>query len=98
MTDFMPLIEKAGAHLGRVIQMMVDGVAFPQAEDRREYHVFSHEGDELGKIATADVNYAIAFMKKQGRRVGKCHTHQSDLPAFTFGWEDWLRWDDCKVI
>jgi len=85
----------AGSHMRKVIKAMIDGVAFRR--DALWFDVYSHEGDELGQISTADVNYAIHFMKKAGRPVGKlthitmqknpfyCHE-----PAFTFAWVDWL--------
>lgn len=79
---------RAGLHLARVIQKMIDGVAFRQ--DGKTFNVFSHEGDELGTLTTEDVGYAISFMKRHGIAVGKCHSYMpADGPAFSFAWSDW---------
>ncbi len=87
-------ITQAGSHMGRVIKLLYDGVAFRQ--DGRTFNVFSHEGDELGQLSTNDVSYAISFMKNMGRPVGKCkhptfqHGEPGHLePAFTFAWQGW---------
>lgn len=85
----------AGAHVRKVVQAMIDGVAFRR--DAHTFEVFSHEGDELGILMTADVNYAIHVMKRAGRPVGKLthltmrnHPFYSQEPAYTFAWVDWL--------
>jgi len=81
-------IAAAGEHLGNVLRLMVEGVAFPR--DGTQYEVFSHEGDDIGVLATADVSYAISFMKSRGRQVGKMKTCASHYnPAFSFAWEGW---------
>jgi hypothetical protein len=89
---------QAGAHMASVIRTMFDGVAFRR--DGQTYDVYSHEGDELGTLSTADVNFAIHLMKRMGRPVGKLKHNQYDRatqkfsleyePAFTFAWSDWL--------
>jgi hypothetical protein len=91
-------IKDAGAHFGGVIHLMVNGVAFPKIGNTKEFTVMSHEGEELGELSRADVEYAIAYMKRRGRKVGKVYMgwyapnkrQQGDTsPAFTFAWEDW---------
>ena len=62
--------------------------------------MYSHEGDDLGQVSTADVSFAIHFMKQRGRMVGKLKDHPYDPvtkqwlstyePAFTFAWEGWF--------
>jgi hypothetical protein len=88
---------EAGSHLANVIQVLYDGVAFPAGG--KVYDVFSHEGDELGQITTADLNFATHFMKRRGRAVGKLMHSDWDpvtkkfstnyVPAFSFAWEGW---------
>jgi hypothetical protein len=90
-------INTAGQHLGNVIKMLVDGVAFRQTGS--VFFVFSHEGDPLGEISTADLNFAICYMKRLGRQVGKLKHFTYDPavkawsttyePAFTFSWQGW---------
>lgn len=88
------ICSKAGEHLSSVIKMLWDGVGFPR-DSERSYHVFSHEGDELGILSNADVNFAIHFMKRQGYPVGKLASLKpNQLPgflrfeiAFTFAWQ-----------
>jgi len=100
------IISKAGEHFGRVIKKMCDGVAFPDEKDGKLYHVFSHEGDELGTLTAADVSYAIHFVKQQGRMVGKMRSSFSHMvdgklkfyeeptrTAYTFAWVDWYRYN-----
>lgn len=88
----------AGLHMGLVIRLLYEGVAF--RKDGTTFEIFSHEGDELGLITTADLSFAINFVKRTtGRAVGKCKHHQYDPvakkfsdtyePAFTFAWEGW---------
>ncbi len=85
----------AGTHLANVIRTMHDGVAF--RKDAATFEVFSHEGDDLGLLSTADVNFAIHLVKRMGRPVGKL-THitmqknplYAHEPAYTFAWSDWL--------
>jgi hypothetical protein len=101
MNNFLAIaIADAGEHMGRVIRLMVDGVAFHN--EGKMYHVFSHEGDELGTLSTADVSYAINYMKRKGREVGKCSTYTDDPrfkndPAFTFAWEGWLMFNGRRM-
>jgi len=93
-------IASAGAHLAAVIAAMYEGVAFRR--DGKTYDIFSHEGDELGSISTADLNFAIHTVRRMGREVGKCKHHQYDPitkklspeyePAFTFAWVGWHAW------
>jgi hypothetical protein len=90
-------IASAGVHLGAVMQALYDGVAF--RKDGKTYEIFSHEGDELGTISTADLNFATNCMRRMGREVGKLKHHQWDPvakkfsveyePAFTFAWVGW---------
>ena len=91
---------EAGSHIANVIQMMYDGVAFRQHSSKGGgFDVFSHEGDELGHIAVADLSYAIMVVKKLGQAVGKCHHNVWDPitrtastfsePGFTFAWVGW---------
>jgi hypothetical protein len=95
MVDLSKEIDLAGEHIGKVIRMMVDGVAFPDNHDSRRYVVYSHEGDDLGHISTNDVGYAISFMKQRGRQVGKMRTTSTNFaPAFSFAWIGW-HWLDC---
>lgn len=89
---------QAGTHLGSVIRLLYEGVAF--RKDGKTFEIFSHEGDELGEITTADLSFAINFVKRTtGRAVGKCKRYLYDPvtgkyspeyePAFTFSWEGW---------
>lgn len=91
-------IASAGAHLAAVIAAMYEGVAF--RVDGKTYEIFSHEGDPLGTISTADLNFAIHTVRRMGREVGKCKQYPFDPvsrtfdytwyePAFTFGWVGW---------
>jgi hypothetical protein len=90
-------ITSAGQHLGNVIKMLVDGVAFRTSGV--VFDVFSHEGDPLGEITTADLSFAICYMKRLGRQVGKLRHRTWDNesktfsetyePAFTFAWQGW---------
>lgn len=90
-------IASAGQHLGAVMTAMYEGVAFRR--DGKTYDIFSHEGDSLGTISTADLNFAINCMRRMGREVGKCKHRQWDSvtkkfgteyePAFTFAWVGW---------
>ena len=90
-------IASAGLHLARVITALYDGVAF--RVDGRTYEIFSHEGDPLGTISTADLNFAIHNMRQMGREVGKLQDRKYDNvtktwastyePAFTFAWVGW---------
>ena len=80
----------AGAHLGRVVQAMIDGVAFAQ-DDGKTYDVFSHEGDEMGSFTTADINFATNYMKRLGRPVGKTLGYKCGI-AFSFAWIGWHPW------
>lgn len=91
-------IASAGAHLAAVIAAMYDGVAFRR--DGKTYDIFSHGGDELGSISTADLNFAIHTVRRMGREVGKCKQYHFDQvsrtfdytryePAFTFAWVGW---------
>jgi hypothetical protein len=94
-------IAAAGQHLGAVMRALYDGVAF--RVDGKTYEIFSHEGDELGRISTADLNFAIHSMRQMGREVGKLKHHQWDNvakkfsieyePAFTFAWVGWHPFD-----
>ena len=87
------IVEMAGEHIGGVIMMMYDGVAFPDSIDSQRYQVVSHEGDELGWLSTSDVEFAICFMKQRGKQVGKCSSFYRGLmncrhkPGFSFAWE-----------
>ena len=85
-----------------VIRMMFDGVAFRR--DAQTFDVFSHEGDELGSLSTADVTYAIHLLKRMGRLVGKIthYTMRDDPkyasePAFTFAWVDWMMYNGRRM-
>jgi hypothetical protein len=60
-------------------------VAFPI--NNGMYEVFSHEGAELGKLATSEVNMAICMAKRHGIEVGKLQEKMG--VAFTFGWQGW---------
>lgn len=77
MLNIEQIIADAGNHIGKVIRAMYDGVALPKHSDTRMYEVFSHEGDEIGQFTTADVEYAVSFMKKRGILVGKTHGTQN---------------------
>ncbi len=85
-------IANVGDHMKSVIQMLVDGVAF--FETGILYRVFSHEGDELGTISTADLVYAIHYLKRSGREVGKCRNELGTRfnPGFSFAWKGWHSW------
>lgn len=101
------IIAKAGEHFAKVIKLMCDGVAFPDEKDGKKFHVFSHEGDELGTLSAADVSYAIHFVKQQGRQVGKMKSmfierliggkmtfrEEPTRPAYTFAWEGWYMYN-----
>lgn len=104
--DIETAIAGAGTHLGNVIRTLHDGVAFRHCG--QTFNVFSHEGDELGKLSTADVNFAVCYMKRLGRQVGKCthptftnsqgiHGPLAGEPAFTFAWEGWLMHNGVRV-
>jgi hypothetical protein len=90
-------IISAGQHLGAVMQAMYDGVAFRR--DGKTYEIFSHEGDPLGTISTADLNFAVNCMRRMGREVGKLQDRKYDFatktwattyePAFSFAWVGW---------
>jgi hypothetical protein len=90
-------IAAAGVHLGSVIRALYDGVAF--RVDGKTYEIFSHEGDPLGNITTADLNFAINTMRRMGREVGKLQDRKYDNvtktwattyePAFSFAWVGW---------
>jgi len=84
-------IDCAGPHLAKVIRTMVEGVAFPVLGNNKLYICFSHEGEELGLLQTQDVNYAISYMKRRGRAVGKNRGYglPNQMPAYTFGWVGW---------
>lgn len=86
-TQFLKQAVATAGQFGRVIQLLIDGVAF--RENGVQYRIFSHEGDELGLISTADVNFATNFMRRLGRKVGKCHGFPLHEPAFTFAWQGW---------
>lgn len=95
MITIKSTVASAGEHIGKVIQMLHDGVAFPNVQNNRllEYQVISHEGDELGIITTADLNFAIHFMKRNGWPVGKYvdgYQMSTLKTAFTFGWQGWF--------
>ena len=100
--DFTKAIAAAGEHVGKVIQLLVDGVAF--RENGNWYRVFSHEGDLIGRVTTNDLGYAISFMKRQGRAVGKV-PHPTFIsnnlghiePSFTFAWEGWFMLDGVRL-
>jgi hypothetical protein len=77
---------EAGDVMQRVIDMMIDGVAFPDDKDRRFYDVFSHEGDGLGRISSASVQFAMNYMKLRGRHVGTLRHNDPCHPGFTFAW------------
>lgn len=88
-------VAQAGTHMAMVIHTMFEGVAFRR--DAFTFEVFSHEGDDLGTLTTADVNYAVHMLKRMGRPVGKLrnitmqtHPLYSNEPAFTFAWVDWM--------
>lgn len=94
------VIAKAGEHFGRVLKIMAEGVAFPEEQDGKRYHVISHSGDDdLGYLTAADVSYAIYLVKQQGRAVGKMrsliHGPHADMqrPAYSFGWEGWYTYN-----
>lgn len=101
-----PIVQKAilqagGTHVARVIQTMFDGVAF--RKDNLTFEVYSHEGDDLGLLSVADVNYVIHLLKRMGRSVGKI-THVSAQgaqyahePAYTFAWSDWLMYNGRRM-
>lgn len=76
----------AGDDMQRVIDVMTDGVAFPDEKDRRIYHVFSHEGDELGQLNSNQVQYAIHYLKLRGRPVGTLPGSDPCHPGFSFAW------------
>jgi hypothetical protein len=90
-------IASAGVHLGAVMQALYDGVAF--RKDGKTYEIFSHEGDPLGAISTADLNFAVNCMRRMGREVGKLQDRKFDFatktwsatyePAFSFAWVGW---------
>lgn len=90
-------IAAAGEHLGAVMRALYAGVAF--RVDGKTYEIFSHEGDPLGTISTADLNFAIHNMRQMGREVGKLQDRKYDWatktwastyePAFTFAWVGW---------
>lgn len=97
--DIERAVAQAGSHLGSVIQKLYDGVAFRL--DGKTFHIISHSGDdELGRISTADLSFAVHFMKQLGRPVGKCKNYKYDPvtrrclheyePAFTFAWVGWI--------
>jgi hypothetical protein len=99
--DITSHVQAAGSHVGQVIQMLYDGVAFA-TEDNKTYEVYNHCGDFVGMLNANDVQYAICFMKKRGRAVGKTATllpirdgdssmrFTCTKPSFTFAWEGWL--------
>ena len=78
---------EAGDTMQRVIEMMIDGVAFPDDKDRRIYDVFSHEGDNLGRLSSTEVQFAMHYMKQRGRRVGTLRHNHPAHPGFSFAWE-----------
>jgi hypothetical protein len=90
-------ISSAGQHLGNVIKMLVEGVAF--RVNGATFEVYSYEGDVLGEITTADLSFAICYVKRLGRPVGKLKhfrwnnetkTYSTTYePAFTFAWQGW---------
>lgn len=100
--DVDTAVAAAGTHIGRVIRLLHEGVAF--RVDGGLFHVFSHEGDELGFVSTADLNFAVCLVKRMGRQVGKCnstttHKHGPYMgePAFTFAWEGWLMFNGQRI-
>ena len=106
MISMHPLVASAmvqgGTHMAAVIRMMFDGVAF--RKDATTFDVYSHEGDDIGSLAAADVNYAIHLLKRMGRPVGKL-THitmqdnpkYSHEPAYTFAWVDWMMYNGRRM-
>lgn len=90
-------IAGAGEHLGGVIKMLVDGIAFPVEGNGKKYWVFSHEGDELGELTTAEVNFATHYMKRLGRVTGVHYLYKGRRtnPGITFAWEG--SWDDLHL-
>jgi hypothetical protein len=87
------LIAEAGQYFGDVIRRLYEGVAF---YDRAKgvYHIFSHEGDELGDVRISDVQFAVCYMKRQGVAVGKLVDRDAGPghPSLTFGWTGWFQW------
>lgn len=77
----------SGDVLERTINAMIDGVAFPDGMDSKLYRVFSHEGDDICTLSTAEVNFAIFYMKQQGRRVGTMEYDIPSHPGFSFAWQ-----------
>lgn len=77
---------EAGDGTQRAIDLMIDGVAFPDDHDRRRYYVFSHEGDELGELNSNEVQYAIHYLKLRGRMVGTLPGTHPSHPGFSFAW------------
>lgn len=78
---------EAGDVMQRVIEMMIDGVAFPDERDRRFYDVVSHEGDWLDRVSSVSVQFAMHYMKQRGRRVGTLRHNHPAHPGFSFAWE-----------
>jgi hypothetical protein len=93
----MRVCASAGSHMACVISALYDGVAF--RVDGKTYEIFSHEGDPLGSISTADLNFAINLVRRMGREVGKLQDRKYDNvtrtwaatyePAFSFAWVGW---------
>jgi hypothetical protein len=83
----------AGDAMQRIIDMMIDGVAFCYMKDKRIYHVYTHEGDDLGTLLASEVQFAVHYMKLRGRPVGTMlHEHPAH-PGLSFAWVG-LHWLD----
>jgi hypothetical protein len=82
---------EAGDLLQRVIDMMIDGVAFPE-DSLKSYTIISHEGDYLGTAPSTDVQFAVHYMKRKGRQIGTIPSTLDDKnkrmshPGMTFAW------------
>lgn len=96
--ELRPVLLGATTHLREVLEMLIQGVAFVNLRKvngqdvwgGKTYEVYSHQGDPLGELSTADINYAIYYMKKRGRAIGKCSHLASGWPGFTLSWQGWL--------
>lgn len=55
-------------------ELLIAGVAFQQ--DGKSWTVYSHEGDEIGKMSTFIVNETTHMLKKSGLKVNNSEHYQ----------------------
>lgn len=67
-------------------ELLIAGVAFRQ--DGKNWDVYSHAGDEIGKMSTFIVCETTHMLKKAGLKVNNSPYYKGSTDAITFGHND----------